>query len=78
MTDLTRSSTDYKFSLELNDLLVLSCGAITPTRSSLAHLSLQPLQLLNRMKMMINTWSQMAHKHNSITKMRRWNSLGLC
>jgi len=22
--------------------------------------------------------SQMAHKHNPITKMRRWSSLGLC
>jgi len=35
MTDLTRLSTVYKFSLELNGLTSPLCGAVTPTLSSL-------------------------------------------
>ena len=58
MTDPTRSSTDYKFSIEL-------LGHTSPlsrcrnTNSELtSSLKAQPLQLFNRRKSVINSWPQ--------------------
>jgi len=60
------------------DSQVFSHSAATPTWSLLDHLRPQPVQLHNRRKLVIFSWSQKVHKYNPITKMGRGNSLRLC